>query len=416
MTMTTTLDSCTRLSSQFVLLVMLLSVPTFGPKTAHAQGQTDDEIRQLLIEQSIKAYSGSCACPYSRASDGSLCGSRSAWSRPGGAEPLCYEADVTDEMVTNYRIGQSQVVAYDRDDWLPSWSDSNGDCINTRHEVLIIESQIPVTMSSDGCFVSSGQWYDPATDQTFNNPSDVDIDHHVPLAEAHASGGYAWSNEFKQLFANDMVLREALVAMDDSTNSSKGARDPAQWLPPNQDYHCEYVRDWVEVKSAYGLTYDAAEQAAIEAVLGTVIDKGARTYIQAESTLVGETSAYFGMGLRREDLCGYAESGIVDESTELSFSILPREQDLDGIVDVILVLAAGSELYSINSQLQLVPFDGDIVNLAAYIESTTIRESVVFELLDSVFSSPLNIDIYIAYITTEGELVYSPTPFNIAIE
>lgn len=36
------------------------------------------------------SYSGNCACPYDRASDGSLCGARSAWSRSGGASPICY--------------------------------------------------------------------------------------------------------------------------------------------------------------------------------------------------------------------------------------------------------------------------------------------------------------------------------------
>ena len=36
------------------------------------------------------SYSGNCACPYDRASDGSLCGARSAWSKSGGASPQCY--------------------------------------------------------------------------------------------------------------------------------------------------------------------------------------------------------------------------------------------------------------------------------------------------------------------------------------
>ena len=35
-------------------------------------------------------YSGSCPCPHSIASDGSICGDRSAWSKPGGYEPSCY--------------------------------------------------------------------------------------------------------------------------------------------------------------------------------------------------------------------------------------------------------------------------------------------------------------------------------------
>ena len=31
-----------------------------------------------------------CNCPYNRKSNGHRCGATSAWSRPGGAEPLCY--------------------------------------------------------------------------------------------------------------------------------------------------------------------------------------------------------------------------------------------------------------------------------------------------------------------------------------
>lgn len=64
---------------------------------------TDQQIRQILIRQSIANYSGSCACPYNTASNGSRCGGRSAYSRPGGASPLCYDADVTPQMVANYR-------------------------------------------------------------------------------------------------------------------------------------------------------------------------------------------------------------------------------------------------------------------------------------------------------------------------
>lgn len=34
--------------------------------------------------------SGSCDCPYDYARNGSVCGGRSAYSRPGGREPICY--------------------------------------------------------------------------------------------------------------------------------------------------------------------------------------------------------------------------------------------------------------------------------------------------------------------------------------
>jgi hypothetical protein len=64
---------------------------------------TDAQIRTILIEESIAAYSGNCPCPYSTARNGSRCGRRSAYSREGGAEPLCYPKDVSAEMVKEYR-------------------------------------------------------------------------------------------------------------------------------------------------------------------------------------------------------------------------------------------------------------------------------------------------------------------------
>jgi len=47
------------------------------------------------------------------------------------------------------------------------WTDANGDCQDTRTEVLIAESIEAVTLSADGCEVRRGKWYDPYTDQTF---------------------------------------------------------------------------------------------------------------------------------------------------------------------------------------------------------------------------------------------------------
>ncbi|UGA49400.1 MULTISPECIES: hypothetical protein [Dickeya] len=64
---------------------------------------SDNQIRQIIIEESIADYSGSCACPYSSARNGSRCGGRSAWSRKGGAAPLCYKEEVTKERVARWR-------------------------------------------------------------------------------------------------------------------------------------------------------------------------------------------------------------------------------------------------------------------------------------------------------------------------
>lgn len=48
---------------------------------------------QAEINRSIASYKGSCPCPYSVDRAGRKCGRRSAYSRAGGARPLCYPSD-----------------------------------------------------------------------------------------------------------------------------------------------------------------------------------------------------------------------------------------------------------------------------------------------------------------------------------
>jgi len=64
---------------------------------------TDAQIRKALIAESRAEYDGNCPCPYDTDKAGRRCGKRSAYSRPGGAAPLCYDHDVTQEMIQAYR-------------------------------------------------------------------------------------------------------------------------------------------------------------------------------------------------------------------------------------------------------------------------------------------------------------------------
>jgi hypothetical protein len=52
---------------------------------------------------SIASYPDNCACPYHNDRAGRSCGRRSAHSRGGGHAPLCYESDVTAEMIERFR-------------------------------------------------------------------------------------------------------------------------------------------------------------------------------------------------------------------------------------------------------------------------------------------------------------------------
>lgn len=64
---------------------------------------SDKEIIKILIRRSLGLYSGRCPCPYNTTSRGSRCGGRSAYSRPGGASPLCYSRDISKYMIAEYR-------------------------------------------------------------------------------------------------------------------------------------------------------------------------------------------------------------------------------------------------------------------------------------------------------------------------
>lgn len=61
------------------------------------------QVISLLISQSRSRQGGSCPCPYNTDRAGRRCGGRSAYSRPGGASPLCYPSDIATGMVQKFR-------------------------------------------------------------------------------------------------------------------------------------------------------------------------------------------------------------------------------------------------------------------------------------------------------------------------
>jgi hypothetical protein len=67
-------------------------------------------IAAIIIQASRDQYHAGgrpCACPDDHARNGSSCGGRSAYSRPGGAAPLCYPGDVPVAMIEAYRQRQA---------------------------------------------------------------------------------------------------------------------------------------------------------------------------------------------------------------------------------------------------------------------------------------------------------------------
>lgn len=154
------------------------------------------------------------------------------------------------------------VLKYSRADWMPGdhWNRQPGSgCLDTRATLLVEESRIPVTMRASGCSVDSGLWVSPYTHDSIRAASGLDVDHLVPLAEANRSGGASWDSAKKNAYANDLAHPEHLIAVDLSSNRSKGDRDPALWMPPASAEKCPYLRDWATVKARWELSMDSAE-------------------------------------------------------------------------------------------------------------------------------------------------------------
>ena len=159
--------------------------------------------------------------------------------------------------------------SYDRDDW-KHWVDEDRDCQNTRHEVLIDESLAKVAFKTDRkCQVAMGEWFDPYTGETVTDATRLDIDHMIPLKNAHNSGGWAWDKSRKAAFANEMSYADHLVAVTASANRKKGAKGPEAWKPTNKGYWCDYAVDWVRIKTDWDLSATKAEWGALEEMLET---------------------------------------------------------------------------------------------------------------------------------------------------
>jgi hypothetical protein len=160
-------------------------------------------------------------------------------------------------------IAQPHVDGYDRD-LFGAGDDADHDCQNTRAEVLIAESQIPVTFTSAaGCTVATGQWTDPWSGAVNTSASALEVDHTVPLANAWRSGAWAWAHEQRVAYANDLLDNGHLIAIPAGENQSKADDGPDAWRPPARSAWCAYARVWTAIKARWNLTATPAEWSAI---------------------------------------------------------------------------------------------------------------------------------------------------------
>ncbi|WP_372448934.1 HNH endonuclease family protein [Qaidamihabitans albus] len=172
------------------------------------------------------------------------------------------EATARNQLAALTVAADGSMAGYDRDRF-PHWS-SQGDNCNTREAVLKRDGTRVET--GGDCYPTSGSWRSPYDGATWTQPSDVDIDHVVPLAEAWRTGAADWTTTEREAFANDLDGPQ-LIAVTDNVNQEKGDDGPEAWKPSETGYWCTYASMWIAVKHEYRLTTSGAEKAALTAML-----------------------------------------------------------------------------------------------------------------------------------------------------
>ena len=146
--------------------------------------------------------------------------------------------------------------AYKRSLYLKSWDRSAVGCKDTRHAVLARDARRGTLKykTSKKCVVTSGVWYDPYTGKRLTKPSQIHVDHVVPLAVIHRDGGCNWAPLKRRMVANDM---SNLLVTWSRSNLRKSDNRPQERMPMIN--RCTYLLVWRNTKMRFGLVISPAE-------------------------------------------------------------------------------------------------------------------------------------------------------------
>ena len=120
--------------------------------------------------------------------------------------------------------------------------------------------------------VATGTLYDPYTNQTVaftrgnQVGASVQIDHIVPLALAWDLGARGWTDDMRRRFANDPAN---LLAVQGKANQDKSDSEPADWMPPNHAFWCQYAVQFAAVLRGYALPIDDRSAVVLRDAAGT---------------------------------------------------------------------------------------------------------------------------------------------------
>lgn len=156
---------------------------------------------------------------------------------------------------------------YNRKKHFGNWRRVGSGCVNVRARVLMRDSTSRVEMRDSGCSVESGTWEDAYTSGTYTNAEDMDIDHFVPLKNAYVSGGSLWARKKFCRYGNFLKNGFHLIPAYKIENRKKSDMTPADYMPPNKEFHCEYAIRWLKIKAIWGLVMMPPEVEALQKIV-----------------------------------------------------------------------------------------------------------------------------------------------------
>jgi hypothetical protein len=165
-----------------------------------------------------------------------------------------------DKAIESLKVADESRTGYVRTKF-KHWTGAGNGC-DSRKAVIISEAVVKPIVEK-GCVIKGGEWLSIYDNTKVTEAGKLDVDHFVPLAEAWDSGASAWTPEKREVYANDQTDPRHLIAVTGASNRSKSDRDPAEWMPTNKSYTCEYIANWVSVKVRWSLTIDAKEKSAL---------------------------------------------------------------------------------------------------------------------------------------------------------
>ncbi|GAA3034948.1 HNH endonuclease family protein [Gordonia defluvii] len=164
---------------------------------------------------------------------------------------------------------------YRRSAFGAAWADAtdvfggNNAC-DTRNDILRRDLDEAVTAPGPRCAatVTAGRLRSPYSGRVLvfrrSRATAVQIDHIVPLSYAWDMGAHGWSSTARLRLANDPAN---LVAVDEKSNQDKSDLEPARWMPPARQFHCQYAKQFVAVLASYPILLDEPSARVLDGAL-----------------------------------------------------------------------------------------------------------------------------------------------------